>query len=85
MLTSTEQVHTSIAPLNVQPTNISFRMMKSMHCKKLPSSPINFSISDFLQSSMPKLYVDTGTAKAFTADYLFLEFNSDLRIRRTLR
>ena len=63
---------TSTAPLNVQSTNISFQMMKPTHCKKLPSFPINFSISDFLHSSMPKLYVGTGTAKAFIADNLFL-------------
>ena len=43
--TSTEQSTespTSIAPLNVKPTNISFRMMKAMHYKKLPSFSIHF-------------------------------------------
>ena len=33
---------------------------------------------------MLKLYVSTGTAKAFIADNLFLEFNSDLRMSRRM-
>ena len=44
-----------------------------------------FSMSDFLHSITPKLHVGTGTAKTFIAENLFLKFNSDLRMRRTLR